>query len=195
MPATVKIARTWQSIDGPALYDVTAVSLGTFIAPNIILTHNHFGITLGNQSPGMLAITDKANHSWRWRATDAQSIVINSGISLIRLPISLLVPAAPLADDTDRRRLTIGSWLTVNYWDDKTQRLAQRDFQIIQIEDGIARLADPDLVINPGDSGGGVYFNGKLVGNTWSINLDSAGHATGSFNVALLPSQVRSYVK
>jgi hypothetical protein len=83
----------------------------------------------------------------------------------------------------------------VNYWDDTARRIAQRDFQVVQIKDGIAQLADPGLVINSGDSGGGVYFNGKLVGNIWSINLDSSRQAAGSFNAALVPAQVRNTMK
>jgi hypothetical protein len=68
-------------------------------------------------------------------------------------------------------------------------------FQIVQIKDGIAQLADPSCIINSGDSGGGAYLSGDLVGNIWSIDLDSDRRAAGSFNVALLPSQVRGYVK
>ena len=193
--ATVKIVRTWQRSDGQAVYEVTEESLGTVIAPNLILTHDHFGIPFGARAPGLLALGDNAQHSWRWRATAAQLMAINAGTGLIRLPNDLPVPAAPLAGDTDLQRLTAGSWLTVTYGDDNTQHLVQRNFQVIQVKDGIARLADPDRVIQAGDSGGGAYFNGKLIGNIWSINLDGAQRAAGSFNVALLPSQAQTYVK
>ena len=63
----------------------------------------------------------------------------------------------------------------------------------MRIQNGVAQLADPWHVINSGDSGGGSYFNGKLVGNIWSINLDRDRQAAGSFNIALLPSQVLAY--
>jgi hypothetical protein len=195
IPAAVKIVCTQQRTNGSAVDDVTLESLGNFIAPNFILTHNHFGFTLGRQSCHTLIITDKAGHSWRWRAIDAQLIAIDSGTGLIWLPNKLLAPIAPLTDSTSLPDLPVGSWLTVNYWDDNTKRIAQHDFQLVQIKDGIARLADPDRVINSGDSGGGAYFTGRLVGNTWSINLDSARRPMGSFNVALLPSQVRGYVQ
>ena len=194
-PAAVKIVCTWQRTSGQLAYDVTVNSLGTVIAPNIILTHNHYGLTLGRRLSDSLVITDKAGHTWHWRAVDAQLIVINAGTNLLWLPDRLSLPTTPIANGADLQRLAVGNWLTVNYWDDNTRHLSQRDFQIVQIKDGVARLADPDRVINSGDSGGGVYFNGKLVGNIWSINLDSTRRAAGSFNVALLPSQVRSYMK
>ena len=194
MPATVQIVHTWQSTASQTVYEATAESLGTVIAPHLILTHNHYGYTLGRQSSGMLAITDSAHHVWRVPVAKAQLVMINAGTSLLLWPYDLPMPVAPVADDADLQRLTAGKWITVNCWDDNTQGITRRDFQIIQVKDGIARLADPDRVIRPGDSGGGAYFNGKLIGNTWSINLDSTNHPAGSFNVALLPTQVHSYV-
>jgi hypothetical protein len=38
-------------------------------------------------------------------------------------------------------------------------------------------------------------LNGQLIGNVWSINLDTTRHLLGSFNVALLPAQAQRYVK
>ena len=194
-PAAVKIVCTRQRINGSSVVDVTGESLGTFIAPNFILTHNHFGSTPGHHACDALVIADIAGHAWRWRATDVQLMAIDAGTSLIRLPNKLLAPCAPLAESTSLPNLPVGAWVTVTYWDDTTGRITQRDFQVVQIKDGIAQLADPGLVINSGDSGGGVYFNGKLVGNIWSINLDTAGRAAGSFNAALVPTQVRNTMK
>ena len=194
MPATVQIVHTWQSITHQTVYQATAESLGTVIAPHLILTHNHYGDTLGHQSAGMLEIMDSAHHVWRVPVAKAQLLMINAGTGLLWWPYDLPVPTAPLADAANLQGLTAGKWITVNCWDDNTQGIIRRDFQIIQVKDGIAQLADPDLVIRPGDSGGGAYFNGKLIGNTWSINLDRAHHPAGSFNVALLPTQAYRYV-
>jgi hypothetical protein len=104
-------------------------------------------------------------------------------------------PTAALASTADLRQLKVGNTLSVNYWDDTRSQLAQHDFQIIQLKDNIARLADPDRLIRPGDSGGGVYLNSRLIGNVWSIDLDSERRPAGSFNVALLPARVRNYVR
>jgi hypothetical protein len=161
----------------------------------VILTHNHYGLALGHRPADTFTISDQTGRTWRWRAVDAQLIVINAGTALIWMPEKLSLPAAALASSADLADLKAGHWLSVSYWDETRSRLARHDFQIVQIKDGIVRLADPDRIIRPGDSGGGAYFNGKLVGNVWSINLDSARRPLGSFNVALLPAQVRSYVR
>jgi hypothetical protein len=53
----------------------------------------------------------------------------------------------------------------------------------------VATLVDPHLVIRTGDSGGGIYLDGKLIGNTWARYVDSTdGRPLGAFNVALLPT-------
>jgi hypothetical protein len=119
-----------------------------------------------------------------------KQITIDRGTLLLRLPDTVHLTAVPVADQAAIHRLTTGDWLTVNYWDNATQRLATRDFQLIKTANGIATLADPDRIINPGDSGGGVFFKGQLIGNTWSINTDVNGNLLGSFNVALVPAQV-----
>jgi hypothetical protein len=194
-PAAVRIVYSWQHNNGATASDITVNGLGTVIAPHVILTHNHYGLSLGRRPSDTLVIMDKAGYTWRGRAVDAQLIVINASTSLIWLPASLSTPTAPLIESTILQQLAAGSWLTVNYWDDTAKVIAQRDFKIVQIKESVVTLADPKRLINSGDSGGGVYFNGKLIGDLDSINVDRARHSAGSFNVALVPPQVRSYAR
>jgi hypothetical protein len=195
MPATVKIELTWQQQSSRVTYAITGKSLGTLMGPNLILTHNHFNVPPGALATGTLTVTDQAGRSRQWRTAEVQLISIDVSTTLIWLPNGTAMSSARTADMATLQRLAVGDRLAVNYWDDATSQLAQQDFTIMRIQNSIAQLADPNRVIHSGDSGGGAYFNGQLVGNTWSINLDSARHAIGSFNVALLPSQVRSYVQ
>jgi hypothetical protein len=187
----VQIRHSWKAPQGNVLRDYADQSLGTIISPDLILAHNHFSQPEGRLSDEAFSFEDSAGRSIRWRAIDLHLIPIDAGTMLIKLPAPAFPTSALVSDQAALEGLTANSWLAVDYWDDGTRRIARRDFQIVQINDGIAMLADPKLVINIGDSGGGVYFNGKLVGNTWSINLDDARHAIGSFNVALLPPQAR----
>jgi hypothetical protein len=78
-------------------------------------------------------------------------------------------------------------WLTISYWNDAAGKVVQRDFQITQLQGGIAKLADPDRRINPGDSGGVAFAQNQLIGNIWSIDVDGSGNALGQFSVALVP--------
>jgi hypothetical protein len=124
------------------------------------------------------------------RVAEVKRIALDGGTLLLRLPDTIELTALPLADQSAINHLAAGNWLTVNYWDNARQQLAAKDFQLIKTANGIATLADPDHTINPGDSGGGVFFGGRLIGNTWSYNADANGNALGSFNVALVPQQV-----
>jgi hypothetical protein len=165
-------------------------SLGTVIGPRLILTHNHFGAALGTLPNETFTISDGTGRSAVVRVADVKRIAIDRGTLLLQLPDSVNLTVLPLAERATISRLAAGDWLTVNYWDNADQRLAAKDFRLIKTANGVATLADPDRVINPGDSGGGVFFNGQLIGNTWSYNADVNGNSLGSFNVALVPVQV-----
>ena len=186
----VKIEHTWERQEGNLIYRTTVPSLGTVVGPNTVLTHNHFGAALGTRPNETMTFTDSAGKATHVQLADLTLIAIDAGTMLIRLPDNVTLDSLPLADSATIDRLAVGDRLTVNYWDDVTNRFVQKDFQIIRVENDTATLADPNRLINPGDSGGGAYFEGKLVGNTWSMHLDQNGNPVGSFNVALLPPQV-----
>lgn len=117
-------------------------------------------------------------------------IPIARDTALIRLPAQLAVASMPLADVATMNALRPGRWLAVTYWDDERQQLARQSFQIMTTGVDFVTLADPDCMINPGDSGGGVYFQGALIGHVSSRNVDRAGQPTGSFNVELAPPEI-----
>ena len=132
------------------------------------MTHNHFGVTFGTLPDETLDISDSMGKSFRVRVADVKRIAIDRGTLLLRLPATIDLTALPFADQAAINHLTAGAWLTVNYWDNLNQRFATKDFQFIQMANGMAILADPKQTINPGDSGGGVSFAERLIGNTWS---------------------------
>jgi hypothetical protein len=115
---------------------------------------------------------------------------LDKGTLLLGLPDDLTVSIASVADRATIKHLAVGDWLTVIYWDDPNERLAQQDFQIIKLAPGIAILADPERIINSGVSGGGAYLAGKLVGNTWRITTDTNDRPLGRFTIALVPPQI-----
>ena len=194
-PSVVKIKHTWERVEGNLAYRTSVPSLGTVIGPHTILSHNHFDASMGNLPNESMVFIDNSGKSVSVRYADMKATPIDGGTMLFSLPGNLAVAAAPIANRSTIDSLTVGDWLTVHYWDDAAERFAQQDFQIIRIRNGIATLADPDRVINGGDSGGGAYFEGKLVGNNWSVNEDQNGNSLDSFNVALLPLQVADLVQ
>ncbi len=117
---------------------------------------------------------------------------VDGGTQIIHLPGSVTLTPASIGDPEVLDQLAEGAWLMVDYWDEANQRLAHGNFQITKLGQGVATLADPLRLIRPGDSGGGAYLNGQLVGNTWSIYADSGTRQpAGQFNVALVPAEAR----
>lgn len=185
----IRIVHNWHYEKGNLVYQVKETSLGTAIGSNIILTHNHFDDSLGALPNEVITFTDTAGKTIRVPIANLVLVPIDKGTLLIYLPADVVLNSTPMGDLASAKQLASGDWVRVNYWDDTANRFAQQRFQIIQIENGIATVADPQRLINPGDSGGGVYFDGNVIGNNWSMNAEN-DKSIGTFNVALLPPHV-----
>jgi hypothetical protein len=190
LAATVRIEHRWDVRQGSDVTTVIAYSLGTVIGPQTILTHNHFDPNTGKLDNEWMTVTESDGDIAQLSLADMALNPMDGGTMLLDLPTELTVPAAPIADWATLNHLAVGDWLTIIYWDDPNERLAQQDFQIIKVAQGIAILADPERIINSGDSGGGAYIAGKLVGNTWRITTDTNDRSLGRFTIALVPAQV-----
>lgn len=186
----IRILHSWKVAQGGALREYRDESLGTIIAPDLILTHNHFSRPQPAWQEEVYTFEDAWGRSVVWQPRSLKFTMPDAETLLIRLPAAAFPDRATVADRTTVNRLTVGTWLTITYWDNTARRMVQHDFQIIQIKNGLATLADPDKHINRGDSGGGAFWQGQLVGNTKSIFADGAGAAIGQFNVALLPTRL-----
>lgn len=190
LAATVRIEHRWDVQQGSDVTTVIAYSLGTVIGPQTILTHNHFDPNTGKLDNEWMAVAESDGDIVQLSLADMALDPIDKGTLLIGLPDDLTVSIASVADQVTVNRLAVGDWLTVVYWDDPNERLTQQDFQIVKLAQGIAILADPERIINSGDSGGGAYMAGKLVGNTWRITTDTNDRPLGRFTIALVPAQV-----
>jgi hypothetical protein len=131
----------------------------------------------------------------QFRSDEVQQITLGRDRTFIYLPSELPETGAPLADRGTLDRLRAGEWVTVNYWDDASRRGAQRRFQVVQVQPDAATLADPDLVINAGDSGGGVFFADRLIGTTSSIDVDPQDRPVGRVHVTLVTPGIRNLVQ
>jgi hypothetical protein len=193
-PVTLKIEQTWLRRSADGVQGVTGNSLGTAVGPNLILTHGHFHVP--PQSPRSIAfkVIDSAGRFIEYRSDEVQQIIVSREMTFIYLPSAMTGSSAPLADRDTLDRLQPGAWVTLNYWDDAQEQGAQRLFQIVQVQQAVATLADPDQVINVGDSGGGVFFGDKLIGVTSSIDVDTQDRPVGRVNVTLVTPSARSLV-
>jgi hypothetical protein len=187
----VRIVHTWTDHKDGAAYYHSEFGLGTAVEPSVILTHNHFDFPLERREKETLTLKTPTGQAYTLPMSDVAVVAVDAGTQLIYLPSYVAFAIAPVGDQSTLDQLSEGDWLTVDYWDEANQRIAQGNFQIKRIGNGVATLADPHCRIHPGASGGGTYVTGRLVGNTWAMYADPGnGQATGAFNVALLPSEV-----
>jgi hypothetical protein len=185
----VRIVHTWIEHNDGAPYCLKEFALGTIVGPNVILTHNHFDLQPKGRESEKMTFTTPEGQEFTLSMSDLTLHAIDAGTLIIDLPNYVSLGAAALGDQTTLNQLADGEWLQVDYWDEINQSFVQGNFQIQRLDNGVATLADPHLVIRTGDSGGGIYMDGKLIGNTWARYVDPTdGRPLGAFNVALLPT-------
>jgi hypothetical protein len=192
LATTVRIEHTWHFMQNGQDMRVIAYNLGTVIGAQTILTHNHFDARIGTLDREWMTVTQGNDTVAELALSDVELNPMDGGTMLFGLPSAMNVPEAAIADQNTLKRLTVGKWLTVVYWDDVNQQIARQNFKITKLGKGTATLADPQHIINSGDSGGGVYLDGELVGNTWRITTDKQGRPMGIFTIALVPPQALS---
>jgi hypothetical protein len=185
----VRIIHTWTDHTDGAVYAHSEFGLGTAVGPSLILTHNHFDFPPERRENEALTFITPTGQTFSLPLSDVAMVAIDGGTQMIYLPSYVILPVAPVGDEANLGQLAEGAWLEVDLWDDAHQRFGRASFQIKHIEQGVATLADPRRLVRPGDSGGGIYVEGKLIGNTWAMFADPEnGRPTGTFNVALLPT-------
>jgi len=185
----VRIEHTWTVHNNGKALCLTEFALGTAVGPNVILTHNHFDRQPKGRESETMTFATPAGQEFTLSTSDLTLIPIDAGTLIIYLPNYVSLGAAALGDQTNLNQLAEGEWLQVDYWDDLNQGIVQGTFQIQRLENGVATLVDPHLVIRAGDSGGGIFVDGKLIGNTWARYVDPTdGRPLGEFDIALLPT-------
>lgn len=172
---------------------VRSSSLGTVVAPGLILTHNHNPLLGSAALGGVLVITETSGMSWLASLSDLILQPLDRGTLLIQLPQEVALSAGTQLPMTLDPLVQPGDSLRVAFRRPNTGLIEQGSFQVTQVQAGRILLADPLHLIQPGCSGGGAYLGDLLVGNTWSIDTIK-GRAVGSFSVALLPEALPTAV-
>ena len=86
LQAIVQIIHTREQRKGNSLLIQEGASLGTVIGPHLVLTHNHFGATLGTLPNETFTFTDSTGLTFRVRVDEVKRIAIDKGTLLLRLP-------------------------------------------------------------------------------------------------------------
>jgi S1-C subfamily serine protease len=198
LPALVRVERLTTEALSDKSRDRQEEGSAVVIAGRRLLTHGHY-CSLGD--PALLSEVLLLTVSVKGFLTDVrlpiESVAIayaDTGTALLAMPGFVPLPreAARLGDPT---LLQPGDLLTIHYWDDAGQRFAALETTITEVAGGTARVADPDNIIGPGDSGGPVFnARDELVGNVWSIVYHDSGARMPYAQVALLPAAIRDDV-
>jgi RHS repeat-associated protein len=159
-----------------------AQCLGTAIDDHSLLTHNHF-----EDQPSGDPLWETPQRIFNGSTNSKEGIAaMYSGESMVvATQAPLNAQTAKLADQQIVNSIGRGYTLTLVYMDDITEELKTGDFTVLRVHNGIATLSDPNSMITKGDSGGGAFYNGFLVGNTYGIR-------PGEVDIELLPGFVIS---
>jgi hypothetical protein len=172
---------------------VRSSSLGTVVAPGLILTHNHHTLLNRTGGDGILVITESSGTSWHVSLSDLALQPLDDGTLLIQLPGDVALTRDPLLPIGLDPRVQPGDWLRIAFRRPNTDTIELASFEVVQVLVGRIKLADPRHVIQSGCSGGGAYLDGLFIGNTWSIDKVE-GRTVGTFTVALLPEALPTAV-
>jgi len=166
-------------------------SVGTIISGDRVLTHNHFDKEKWEIAEYLLFTSHTGVETEVEKSKDLDQPK-DAGTMILQLPsgTSLGAISAPLGNSGT---LSVNDAVQVVYYDDEMSRMDVLSTRIECLYMGDipeARIADPSMILSPGDSGGGMFKNGQLVGNTWSIIETSERVRLPSFRSALLPSSL-----
>jgi RHS repeat-associated protein len=181
--STIRINHGYERDDGEFEHKESS---GTVIAPQTVLTHNHFEPPVGSPTSRSLSGSKgKASFDKLGFTVD------NRGTLLLHSTSKIINPAAKIASRSVIDNLKEGDVLSAVLFDDRTGNFFVQQFSILEFaSDKNARIAilnDPDNLITAGDSGGGVFFNGELVGNVWSY-AEVNDKRIGRSLIALMPN-------
>jgi hypothetical protein len=165
--------------------------LGTIIHEgDVFLTHNHTPAKYWAEAD-YLWFTNYEGDRERVEMDETQYLHSDPGTRAFRLPFSLRGTPAPLGNPNE---LSVGDAVQVVYYNKETSQLSVAVGRIFDDSDEfegvptvIAELST--ITINRGDSGGPLFKDGRLVGNTWSFVEFSTdeGDIMQGFRSAKLP--------
>jgi RHS repeat-associated protein len=162
-------------------------SLGTILSPNLVITHNHWAINLADTSiqyyfsDGSQISEEPKNIDntgpelylpCGWLCLEWKRCKEGQQTKMITTETEFSSKTAPLATQDEIDSINVGTSVEAVFntsADSQKFALDVISLPVVGIYDGYVVLKDENRVINMGDSGGGVYLDQKLIGNSWAI--------------------------
>ncbi len=157
----------------------TAEGIGTLVTLEgeiLLVTHNHWPQMAGSAKPDLVRFHDAQGELLL--EIDGVDFYYNTlyrdgGTLLMRVPDKLANKLEPAGEVSDSQSLAPGDIVHVVHHQPGTEM--ELGFMAAQVtavsQDGLHSVVTLQSAnghsIEPGDSGGGIWFNGKLIGNMW----------------------------
>lgn len=184
--SAVKITRTRVTERAGYVMESTAYSLGTWIAPDVLLTHNHFRPALGQANE--ILVLECANGSELTLVPgDYAATALGIETQLVHTDLECPAGVSPLADARTLVQVDVGATVDVVVFDGEHRTLSLSAMPVLAVSAQRLKVLDAGHVIDSGNSGGGVFYNGRLVGNVSSCNVNQYDELLGTANITLLP--------
>lgn len=173
-------------------FRIRGMSQGTLLAGNRLLTHHHYDPALESLESLTLTLTTARGSQFSVAVDPNRIVVFDAATLIIPLPEEFNMGNGVSTLNPVELSLQPEEMVTVIYLND-AHRPAQTQFAVLTYTrdpGGIPSLIveDPHHLIEPGDSGGGVYANGRLIGNLWAIG--PAPDGSQYVRVGLVPAGV-----
>jgi hypothetical protein len=211
LDATVSITMDVPEVDNPTQARMRK-GLGTLVRHEgeiLVITHDHWGELLDIMAFGRLWSTDGEMLLEADGATFREMIIHrDSGTMILKVPQGVISEEQPIYDS----QIILGYESEVQVGDRVLAVVRDPNaFHQVEIQEAVVESVEDQLglpsltlrrlngnVIEPGDSGGGVWKDGKLVGNLWYrvmhrvVSKDDGGEAVetlrpSDLNVAARP--------
>ncbi len=173
-------------------FRIRGISQGTLLAGNRLLTHHHYDPALELLESLTLTLTNAGGRQVQVSVDPRRIVIFDAATAIIPLPDDVNIGTGVASLNPVELSLEAEEMVTVIYLND-AHELAQTRFAVLTYTrepGGLPSLIveDPRHLIEPGDSGGGVYADGMLIGNLWAIG--PAPDGSQYVRVGLVPAGV-----
>ena len=163
------ILQTAQNVTTSAKQSGEHWSMSTKINDTTALSHDHYpnyfayGFTMDTMQVGGLPVNKYDGNGGDFSL---------GGTSLLTVDGELPGDSATLATQDEIANIQSGSMADVAYWDDSNKQISTTSLKILGISpsNGSIVLDNISGILNGGDSGAGIFYDGKLIGNLSGVN-------------------------
>lgn len=185
LDVTLRLEISVKKLAGNSSAGLTSISVGhaTVVGGRFLVTHNHFAQSSGEsyssqlltlsayRADGSLAIHQAPSHTFQVFSAGPQTLVFDFGQYDGQGALDYMGIASARLGAWDELGLRPGMEVAQVNWDGQKTHVDWVRVSTVGLENG-ASVLQLDNYVEPGASGGGVFFAGYHIGNNWFRNID-----------------------